>query len=747
MISVDTSNQEFKTALSFVNQTGRHIFLTGKAGTGKTTFLRYIRERSFKKMAVVAPTGVAAINAGGVTIHSFFQIPPGTFLPTAYSLPDGVDQRIINKHSLLSQMRMGSEKKELLRELELLVIDEVSMVRADLLDAIDTVLRFIRKKPSDPFGGVQVLYIGDLFQLPPVVRNGEWKLLEEFYESPFFFNAQVVKEETPVYLELKKVYRQKDDDFISILNNIRNNICSASDLDRLHQHYHPTFIPHKDDQYITLTTHNEQANIINQRELRALPGRLFTSSAEISGEFPENSFPAEQNLELKKGAQIMFIKNDRGETRRYFNGKIGIIDSIEDDKLIVSFPNEIQPLELKKETWENIRYYYNKDKDNIEEEELGSFKQYPIRLAWAITIHKSQGLTFDKAVIDAGAAFAAGQVYVALSRLTSLQGLVLKSKIYQHCIQTDQRVIRFTGNALPENELQQVLEWDQQEFIKTSLVDRFGWEKLIALMEEHIEGYEHRTLPEKTDCIAFSMKLLARLQELQEIAQKFRKQLQSLLVNCEQDGYRELSGRVSAATTFFIAQGDEKLINPLSDQINKLKIKGRVQKYLKELREVLRQMMKRKQEFQNLQNMVNALQGANGQQEIAVSLEQIHQPIIIENLPAISVKKERGESDRITLQMFKDGMSIADIAAARSLVTGTIEGHLIGFIATGEIDVLDMIEEEKLNSILSLMEEHPTLRSAEIREKLGEEYSYNEIRAVFRYKEKLSLEQNADQSS
>src|SRR5262245_13011194 len=286
----DPSNTTFQTAAAFIQQTSKHLFLTGKAGTGKTTFLKYIKEHSFKKMAVVAPTGVAAINAGGVTIHSLLQVPPGIFLPSHRGF-DNFDGRIYNNHTLFKQMRMSADKKELLRELDLLIIDEVSMVRADLLDAIDTILRHVRRQTLIPFGGVQVLYIGDLLQLPPVAINEEWQLLKDFYKSPFFFDAHVIQESPPIYIELKKIYRQSDDVFINILNNIRNNCCTETDLAHLHNYYRPGFSPEQKENYITLTTHNDKAIAINNAELRKLPDELYQFKAEIGGEFIERSFP------------------------------------------------------------------------------------------------------------------------------------------------------------------------------------------------------------------------------------------------------------------------------------------------------------------------------------------------------------------------------------------------------------------------------------------------------------------------
>jgi hypothetical protein len=733
MTRVDHLNAEFQSALSFINRTNRHLFLTGKAGTGKTTFLRFIREKGFKKMAVVAPTGVAAINAGGVTIHSFFQIPPGTFVPTAFGF-NGSDQRFLDQHSLLRNLRMSAEKRELMNELELLVIDEVSMVRADLLDAIDVVLRHVRRVSSAPFGGVQVLYIGDLFQLPPVVKQDEWKYLANVYNSPFFFDAMVVKEQQPLYLELQKVYRQKDDKFIGILNNIRNNICSPKELDILHDYYQPEFVPPNNDHYITLTTHNEQANMINHRELRKLPGEPFSFKAEISGDFPDNAFPAEEVLHLKKNAQVMFIKNDKGESRRYFNGKIATIHSFEHDKLIVSFPDENDLLELKKETWQNIRYSYNKGTDRIEEEELGSFKQYPIRLAWAITIHKSQGLTFDKAVIDAGSSFAAGQVYVALSRLTSLNGLVLKSRILPHCIQTDERVLQFVNAQTQFDNLDQLLSTEQKEYMRNSLLQKIGWEKLIAIMEMHVDGYEHRLIPDQEECLNGSKELLSRLLELQEIASRFRKQLEGIFPRCEEDHFLELQSRVDAGCSYFIQQLDEKLIRPLNKQIQAVKIKKRVTSYVKELNELKRRFEKKKQEFGNVQKMMQSLVNAENGEGFDISIEELHKPIVVHMQKE---KKVSGESHRISLEMFKDGMSIADIASARSMVVSTIEGHLSHFIPTGEIDVLQLVTESKLQRILSLLNDQPTMSSSIVKEQLGEAFSYGEIRAAIKYKETL----------
>ena len=444
MHNADEENIIFKTAADFISNSNYPVFLTGKAGTGKTTFLKFIKEHSNKNIAIVAPTGVAAINAGGTTIHSFFQLPFTPFVPV--NTQHFGKQDIVDKHSLLGKLRLTAERKEVMQQLELLIIDEISMVRCDVLDAIDLVLRHIRRNNSKPFGGVQVLYIGDLYQLPPVVKDEEWRLLNSCYESQFFFSSRVIAEQTPVYIELKKVYRQSDAGFISLLNKVRNNEMDEEDYVSLHNRYLPQFKAQKEDNFITLTTHNNKADAINTEELVNLPGEAYSFKATIEGEFYEKSFPADEFLNLKTGAQVMFIKNDMEKVRRYYNGKIGVVHKVETDKIWVLCKNEPseQLIEVKKEVWRNIKYSLNSKTQQIEEQELGSFTQYPLRLAWAITIHKSQGLTFEKAIIDVGSAFAPGQVYVALSRCTSFEGIVLRSRISQNSLHSDDRIVKFS---------------------------------------------------------------------------------------------------------------------------------------------------------------------------------------------------------------------------------------------------------------------------------------------------------------
>lgn len=618
----DPSNTIFQKAVAFVNQTCRHLFLTGKAGTGKTTFLKYIKENSFKKMAVVAPTGVAAINAGGVTIHSFFQLPTGPFIPADTGFWGGYNGELNNRTSLLKNLRLRVSKKQVIQELDLLVIDEISMVRADLLDAVDTVMRSVRKQPLLPFGGVQMVYIGDLFQLPPVVKNEEWEFLQEHYKSPFFFDAQVLKYAPPLVIELKKIYRQKDDFFINILNNVRNNCCSADDLAALHKYYKPDFSPLKEENYITLTSHNNKADHINQQELNKLPGKLYSYPARIDGEFYEKAFPAEKELQLKEGAQIMFLKNDKGEVRKFYNGKIGTVKSIGKDNIIVAFTNGEDDLELGQETWENIRYNYNVEKDKIDQEELGTFTQYPVKLAWAITIHKSQGLTFEKAVIDAGASFAPGQVYVSLSRLTRIQGLVLRSRILPHCISTDRRVIEYVEKEMPEDELQQALEQSKKVYVRQSLLQSFAWQKIADAVQVHLEEYEGRQIPKRSQCIKWANHLCEDVTRQNDVALKFIKQLEYLFITCEDDGYKKLHDRTKAATTFFLGEIEENLLKAINKHIQEVKNRQKVKRYVKELQQLTALFSRKKQQLQQALQLSAALSDAVDVNELLQMVEQ-----------------------------------------------------------------------------------------------------------------------------
>ena len=468
-------NEIFDLAYRFVTETSENIFLTGKAGTGKTTFLKYLKENATKNIVVAAPTGVAAINAGGVTLHSLFQLPFHPFLPTRN-----------NKEELLGKIRFNKQRQQLLRKMELLVIDEISMVRCDVMDAIDTILKSIRRNYDSPFGGVQLLCIGDLHQLPPVAQNQEWSMLQEYYSSPFFFDSIAIKEQMPLLIELDKIYRQKEDSFVRLLNKVRNNQMDADDFEDLHMRYDPLFSPMPGEKYITLTSHNKQANEINQQKIENLFTNEFKYAAVVEDEFPEHTYPAEAELILKEGAQVMFLKNDL-IAKRYFNGKIGVVKLLEQNKIVVDCDGV--DIEVAKETWENTRYTLNREDGKLEQETMGTFTQYPLRLAWAITIHKSQGLTFEKVMIDAGASFSSGQVYVALSRCTSLEGIVLLSKLSSATLFSNDNVIKGQQSLTHRGSLAERFTGARQVFTQQLLSDIFSFTEVdiaLGLLVHHI---------------------------------------------------------------------------------------------------------------------------------------------------------------------------------------------------------------------------------------------------------------------
>lgn len=736
----DKTNKYFELAVQFVNQTAQHVFLTGKAGTGKTTFLKYIKETSHKNMAVVAPTGVAAINAGGTTIHSFFQLPFGSFLPGNSNTQENFGGNFYSKSSLLQHLRLSNEKRSLMQALDLLIIDEVSMVRSDVLDAIDVVLRHVRKRYREPFGGVQMLYIGDLSQLPPVVREHEWRTLKDHYQSQFFFHAQVLLERPPLYLELKKIYRQSDATFIEVLNNIRNNNIQQQDLDLLQQYYKPDFKPEKEGEYITLTTHNAKADVINAKELQKIQAKMHTFQADVQGEFNENAYPAENQLQLKAGAQIMFIRNDKGEERRYYNGKIGTIKRIKGEEIYVVFPDEPGELLVEKETWRNVKYNYDKEEDKVHEEEIGNFTQFPIRLAWAITIHKSQGLTFKKAIIDAGSSFAAGQVYVALSRLTSLDGLVLYSKINKNSISTDALANEFSAGELEESTLEQRLNQYQKDYIHNLLLEVFNWQKLKATFSAFEISLENRRIPLLEEAKIMASTLNEKLAEQQTIAQNFSKKLQHMLTAVESDGYSHINERVQAAGKYFTKSLHDDLFAKIEEHHEAIKAKPKAKKYLKDLQDLAASCKVKKLNLNQAMQITAGLEKGIDPAVLFKSIdktEKTGQDNFKLKVPAKQAKVVKGESHRTSLAMFEAGKSIKEIAQERGLAIGTIETHLISFIPQGKIDIHAIVNQDKINAIEKVLNESKEATSTEIKAKLGDDYSFNDIRAVVSFMKSL----------
>ena len=448
---LDTNNKEFQDALQLITHTRQSVFLTGKAGTGKSTFLKYICNHTKKKYVVLAPTGIAAINAGGVTLHSFFKLP---FRPM---LPDDPDLSLSHGR-IFEFFKYPKEKRKIIAEVDLIIIDEISMVRADIIDCVDRILRVYSGNIRLPFGGKQLLFVGDVFQLEPVVPSDQKEILSLFYASPFFFSARVFKDINLVPIELQKVYRQTDSVFINILDRIRNNAARKQELDTLNGRYFPSFEPQNEDMYITLATRRDQVDFINEKKLAELPGEEYVSVGKIEGDFPESSLPTQLNLSIKEQAQVIFIDNDY--ERRWVNGTIGMVSGIDENgNVYVLLESGVEHL-VEPTSWRNYKYKYNEKEKRIEEEIVGTFEQLPIRLAWAITVHKSQGLTFSRVVVDlTGGVFAGGQTYVALSRCTSLEGLVLKSKISSRDIFIRKEIVEFSqifnNQALIEKSLKE----------------------------------------------------------------------------------------------------------------------------------------------------------------------------------------------------------------------------------------------------------------------------------------------------
>ena len=516
------SNPQLELAYDFLEYTGVNVFLTGKAGTGKTTFLRELKRRSPKRMIVVAPTGVAAINAGGVTIHSFFQLPFGPYVP-------GSSDTVERGEKLQYTHKFNREKINIIKTIDLLVIDEISMVRADLLDAVDDMLRRYRSK-NEPFGGVQLLLIGDLQQLAPVVKEDEWALLKQHYASAFFFHSKALAATRYVAIELKHVYRQQDREFLDLLNRVRENRVDAVVLEMLNRRYVPDFKPSDDEGYITLTTHNHQAQRINDVKMAELSTRAYSFKAEVKDNFPTYSYPTEETLVLKQGAQVMFVKNDSSPEKRYYNGKIGKITAINDRSIEVVGKEDGLKIQVTPEEWTNTRYTLDEETREITETVEGTFKQYPLKTAWAITIHKSQGLTFERAIVDANAAFAHGQVYVALSRCKTFEGLVLSSPVTVRSLVSDGAIDEFVREAEQKEPNKEELQQARQSYFRELLLEQFDYETIrwrLHYLYRVLDEQLRRLYPDWVERYRVAGAKCA--EELLAVAERFQNQLERLM--------------------------------------------------------------------------------------------------------------------------------------------------------------------------------------------------------------------------
>ncbi|KQN34112.1 helicase [Pedobacter sp. Leaf41] len=744
---MEETSMPAEIAAKFVNYTSKHVFLTGKAGTGKTTFLRKLISLTHKKALICAPTGIAAINAAGVTIHSLFQLPFGAFFPDAAGnlINQNITFNFNTPRTIVKHLNMQGNKKRMIQELELLVIDEVSMLRADMLDAIDFSLRYIRRNRNVPFGGVQLLFIGDLHQLPPVVKNDEWRVMAGFYKSIYFFDALALQNSPPVYIELDKIYRQDDAVFIDLLNNLRNNKITPEDTALLRQHFKQDFKPAADENYITLTTHNNKADTINRERLTQLKTKSYFFDAKVTGEFNEYAYPNEKSLELKVGAQVMFIKNDMTAEKRYYNGKIGVVHHIEKDIIEIELPDERTVIAVSPYTWENVKYKLNEATNEIAENVTGSFVQYPLKLAWAITVHKSQGLTFDKAIIDIGDAFAPGQAYVALSRLRSLKGLVLTSHLRENGLQQDQNIHYFSSTKQPAEILTQQISVESYDFIRSYLLAAFDLNLVRYYMKEHVETFdksEAKSTKQRYD--SWTMDLYKEFQKTTSTADTFLNQLKGLFAEQTEHTLFNVSKRVEAALKYF-----NPLIKTVSDkllaQIESIKEEKGIKTYLTELLEleilVYEQLKKMHKSKALLSAIINGKEFSKADTDKLLNLaernEQLQKAIqlkgqVLKVKSAVEKKKKEPKVDTklISFELYEQGKTLEEIAKERGFSVGTIEGHLAYYVSTQQIDVSKLVKPNKIRNIADAVESQKTKSMATIRDFLGKDYSFGEIKLV-----------------
>ncbi len=821
-------NPQLQLAFDFVQQTNKNLFVTGKAGTGKTTFLRNLKLISPKRMIVLAPTGVAAINAGGVTIHSFFQMHFGPHIPgqTQHQEPSqGNDP----KKTFDRSQRFSKEKINIIKSLDLLVIDEISMVRADLLDSIDEVLRRFRDR-GKPFGGVQLLMIGDLQQLAPVAKDDEWELLRPYYDTIFFFGSRALQKTDFTTIELRHIYRQSDQVFINLLNKVRDNIIDKQALDDLNQRFIPGFNPGNDEGYISLTTHNYQSQAINENKLKQLKGIPYTFTAEVKGEFPEYSYPTDFELVLKVGAQVMFVKNDISREKLFYNGKIGKITRIDDETIFVKCEGDYDVIPVTQAEWTNNKYTIDDETKEITETPVGSFLQYPLKLAWAITIHKSQGLTFERAIIDANAAFAHGQVYVALSRCKTMEGMVLSSRISHDCIKSDVSVKGFSANAEMNQPGERELIASRIAYQQTLLLELLDFsviQRRLHYIQKQIKENSNVLLPAFAEIFNTMSEKLAS--ELIGIVYKFNPQIGQLLIEQPMiESNEALQERIKKACTYFAEKTEEHICRVLQNtdietdnkEIRKSLKEGMenlymeafiktasfkactsgfsVKTYLDAKAKASIEKIQLKKEVKvpvynpesgsanvSLLQEIKAWRNAKADEEdlplymvlpqktlyelvekMPVTLRQLkdingfgkkkvlkygdeliamicsHLDVELPEESAADLpmnervrkpKPEKGQTQKLSLEMFKQGKTIEEIAKERSLTSSTIGGHLARFVASGEIDILKIISPEKLQVAVDYFKTAGTASISEAMATQGNQFTYWEMRMVQAY--------------
>lgn len=740
-----------EVAYRFISSTDSHIFLTGKAGTGKTTFLHRLAKSVHKRFIIVAPTGIAALNANGVTIHSQFLLPLGTFVPER-DAPEGFVHSVgyYSQRSLATKHPLNAIRRKVLRSIDLIIIDEVSMLRADVLDAIDYRMRSVRGNFRQSFGGVQVLMIGDLYQLPPIVKDEERTLMSRYYRTPHFFEARALQQDGFVFIELDRIFRQKDERFIRLLNHLRNNIITTEDLNELNAH-HAADADDLSEDIITITTHNYRADELNSRALERLPGPSFHFKAELEGDFPESAYPVSQTIELRNGAQVMFVKNDTQEGV-YFNGKLATVVDVDQEGIMVRLAGSDVRYMLRKEVWENKRYSSDSGTGELTEEVIGTFRQYPVRLAWAITVHKSQGLTFERAIIDVGRAFAPGQVYVALSRLTSLDGLVLRTRISPDVVSTDAEVVEFSKRKETQGQLAPILLRKQSEFLHSLLSQTFDFSGIEAeldrIRQKHaiIDEFEDAGMRNALPSMQSSIK--------EEAANtlRFRSQLGNLLQ--VRDDAR-LMERISKGSVYYLDRVSE-WVRQLLLHLAEVRSLSKTKSYQDALEELDALLMKKWEEIQKSESLAKGIlndkevqvdaqllqQRTERRQQLLAEVERhvsenpknsgrrsgrVRRPKSEERKSAAKTRSPKGETYRETYALLCNGLSVDEVATQRGLSVSTVEGHVAKGISEGELTIDRFLSEEQVKEISQALGEG-SLKA--IHEQLNGRYSFAQIRMV-----------------